>query len=527
MEFDQPSFAALANSYQEVSLFADPSFKILRAYGPTFRFTGVDPPDLVGCDFLSLFIPESNKLLSTLLTPLRSRVQEDVSQNGSGPLQDDSLQVKNLTLNCPMGPVLVETRIIPRRDAVSEDGAYYYMIVLNDLSYTKDLEKKKNSFFATMNHEMRTPLNGIIGLTESLRSGEKDKARKKHFDMMLNSAQCMLKLINTILDTAAMKKDVSDLELSQVSTNNLVEEVVEVMKTAVDKRGRKLKKDTVELLIDLGEDVPTIDLDKDKIYNALDAIVNNGLKFTHNGKVIVRTAKDPSNAGVLITVEDTGIGISKDAIDRIFESFEQEDDDHENRKFEGLGLGLTLAKEIVSLHGGKLWVESEVDVGSKFYISLPPNVRALKLISEKQKAASQAAVAGGAGGNGGGMSQEDKDRLELARVKHSEQIDLLQREVFNAMKTISHLTVDLEIFEDKFKGLSLDPRSAFTPKRPQSSAGSNSISNNNLSIASHFLSNKVRTYEMPLGPGGAMTSTPPSRVHKNLGKGTNFVYTSY
>jgi hypothetical protein len=255
-------------------------------------------------------------------------------------------------------------------------------------------------------------------------------------------------------------------------------------------------------------------------------VVNNGLKFTHNGKVIVRTAKDPSDNGVLITIEDTGIGISKDAIDRIFESFEQEDDDHENRKFEGLGLGLTLAKEIVALHGGKLWVESETDVGSKFFISLPPNVRALKLISEKQKAASQAASAGGPGGIGGGMSQEDKDRLELARVKHSEQIDLLQREVFNAMKTISHLTVDLEIFDEKFKGLSVDPRNAFALKRPQSASGTNS-NLSNLSIASHFLSNKVRTYEMALGPGGSMTATPPSRVHRSLGQGTNFVYTTY
>jgi len=528
MEYDQTAFAALANIYQEVSLFADPSFKILRAYGPTFKFTGVDPPDLIGVEFASLFIPDSGKLLSTLLTPMRSRVQEDASEHESGPLQDDILQVKNLTLNCPMGPVLIEARVIPRRDPQTENGSYYYMIVLNDLSYTKDLEKKKNSFFATMNHEMRTPLNGIIGLTESLRSGEKDKARKKHFDMMLNSAQCMLKLINTILDTAAMKNDIADLELSQVSMNNLVEEVVEVMKSAVDKRGRKIEKDNVEIEIELEEDVPTIDLDKDKVYNALEAILNNGLKFTHNGKVIVRTSKDPTNSGVLITVEDTGIGISKDAIDRIFESFEQEDDDHENRKFEGLGLGLTLAKEIVALHGGKLWVESEVDVGSKFFISLPPNVRALKLISEKQKAAGQAAAAGGAGGTGaGGLTQEDKDRLELARVKQSEQIDLLQREVFNAMKTISHLTVDLGIFEEKFKGLSVDPRTAFAIRRAEGSNTNTNPALQNLSIASHFLSNKVRTYEMPLGVGGAMTSTPPSRVHRNLGQGTNFVYTSY
>jgi|LauGreDrversion4_2_1035121.scaffolds.fasta_scaffold50780_1 signal transduction histidine kinase len=524
MEFDQGAFSVLANSFQEVSLFIDPSMKALRAYGPTFRFTGLDQRDLVGIELFSLFTPESSKLLTSLMSPLRARVQQRISEYPDESLDDEGMQVKNLTMNCPMGPVLVELKAVPRKDSLNESGVYYYMVTLNDLSYTKDLEKKKNSFFATMNHEMRTPLNGIIGLTESLRSGEKDKARKKHFDMMLNSAQCMLKLINTILDTAAMKNDIADLELSQVNLNNVVEEVVEVMKSAVDKRGRKLKRETVDVLVDLGEEVSTIDLDKDKIYNALEAVVNNGLKFTHNGKVIVRTSKDASSGGILIIVEDTGIGIAKEAIDRIFESFEQEDDDHENRKYEGLGLGLTLAKETVALHGGKLWVESEIDKGSKFFISLPPNVRALKLISEKQKAATQAAAASNSSGTGGTISQEDKDRLELARAKQAEQIDILQREVFNAMKTISHMTVDLEIFDEKFKSLSMDPRGMFTVRRGQNRA--NQETDPNLSIASHFLSRKVRNYEMPLGPGGGMTSTPPSRVHRNLGASTNFVYTT-
>lgn len=521
MEFDQAAFSVLANSYQEVSLFVDPSMKILRAYGPTFRFTGIDPRDLTGIDLFSLFAPESSKLLTSLMTPLRARVQQKISESPEQSLEDDGMQTKNLTMNCPMGPVLIELKAVPRKDSLSDSGVYYYIVVLNDLSYTKDLEKKKNSFFATMNHEMRTPLNGIIGLTESLRSGEKDKARKKHFDMMLNSAQCMLKLINTILDTAAMKNDIADLELSQVNINNLAEEVVEVMQSAVDKRGRKLKRESVELLIELADEVPTIDLDRDKIYNALEAIVNNALKFTHNGRVVVRTSRDISNSGVLIIVEDTGIGISKEAIDRIFESFEQEDDDHENRKYEGLGLGLTLAKETVALHGGKLWVESEVDRGSKFFISLPPNVRALKLISEKQKASQAAASAAANGGAGGSISQEDKDKLELARAKQAEQIDILQREVFNAMKTISHMTVDLEIFDEKFKSLSLDPHNVLSVRRSQQKIPQEG--DPNLSIASHFLSRKVRTYEMPLGHGGTMI-TPPSRYHRNLGTSTNFVY---
>ena len=203
----------------------------------------------------------------------------------------------------------------------------------------------------------------------------------------------------------------------------------------------------------------------------------------------------------------------------------KEDDDHENRKFEGLGLGLTLAKEVIALHGGKLWVESKVGEGSKFFVSLPPNVRALKLISEKQRAI--AAVGGSTGGHGndstGAISQEEKDRIELIKIKQAEQIDVMQREVFAAMKAISHLTVDLELYEEKFRCYRENYRgSAFIQK---ANDADKAPSYNQLSVASHFLSNKLRSYEMPTSAG--KTSMPPSRLHRNFGTGTNFVYNNY
>jgi signal transduction histidine kinase len=521
MEFEQQSFVTLANSFSEMSLFSDPSFTVLQAYGPVSRFTGREASELEGQELFSLFAPDSSKLLLTLINPLKARVHRDAPDE-SVKLDDDSLHLKNLTLISGAGEMLVEVRIVPRRDTGVGSGAYYYMVIVNDLSYTKDLDKKKNSFFATLNHELRTPLNGIIGLTESLRSAEKEKARKKQFDMMLNSAQCMLKLVNNILDVAAMRNNAADLELSQVKMNNLVEEVVELMNSAVDKRGRKLRKEAVEIRVNLGEDVPTIDMDKEKIFQVLEAIVNNSLKFTQKGEVTIKTMQDETTHSVIVTVEDTGIGIAKDAIERIFESFEQEDDDHENRKFEGLGLGLTLAKDFVNLHGGKLWVESEVGKGSTFFISVPPNVRALKLISEKQRLSQTSGVHEGdnaSTNNGGALSQEERDRMELIRVRQAEQIDVMQREVFSAMKAISHLTIDLELFEEKCKGITLDPRSS---KRL---SGGSAASGSQLSVASHFLSNKLRSYEMPTANG--VTSSPTSRLHRNFGVGTNFAYNNY
>lgn len=102
--------------------------------------------------------------------------------------------------------------------------------------------------------------------------------------------------------------------LSQVRLNNLAKEVVELMKTAVDKRGRKLKKDTVDLTLELEEELQAIDMDRTKVFDAIEALVNNALKFTQKGYFIVRTSRNEESHGVLLCVEETGIGIAPDAI---------------------------------------------------------------------------------------------------------------------------------------------------------------------------------------------------------------------
>jgi hypothetical protein len=321
-----------------------------------------------------------------------------------------------------------------------------------------------------------------------------------------------------------MRKNAADLDLFQVQVNDLVEEVVELMHNTVDKRGRKLKKDSVDLTVQLGDNLPTIDMDKEKVFEAIEAILNNALKFTHKGHVVVKTTEDDESNGVRISVEDSGIGIAKDAIDRIFDAFEQEDDDHENRKFEGLGLGLTLAKEVAALHGGKLWVESEVGVGSKFYLTISPNVRALKLISEKQRLNPKVEISKTSSRgrpDSERISQEEKNRMELVRVKQGDQIDLMQREVLGAMKVISNLTVDLELFEGKLKAYNSEGRGAGNP----GSTLDPPLAASQLSVASHFLSNKIRSYEVSASLRHPVHAQ--SRFHRNFGLGTNFIYSNH
>lgn len=386
METSYPIASGLLDDLWEVTLVLSPALRVVQAYGPVYKFFGCECTTLQGRDIHSLFTHESSKVLTKHMTPLRARAQKAANLNSSSSLDVQPLLLKQLEVSSDFGTHVVSVSIRPYRNSnTGVAGAYNYFVCLNEISHLQDLEKRQNAFLGMVNHELRTPLNGIIGLSESLRLEERDASKRGRFDMLLNSAQCMLKLVNTVIGVADLQSNAADLDLTLVSVNDLVEELCEVLTDTVDKRGSKLKKDSVTLTYDLTDDLPPIYLDKQKIYQALEAIVGNGLKFTESGSVVISTQMDFTTGGIVVTVSDTGLGISPEYLVRIFDCFVQEDERLDMRQFEGLGLGLTLAKEICSLHGGQLWAESELGRGSKFSMLLPANVRALKVISMRQR----------------------------------------------------------------------------------------------------------------------------------------------
>jgi anti-sigma regulatory factor (Ser/Thr protein kinase)/AmiR/NasT family two-component response regulator len=234
------------------------------------------------------------------------------------------------------------------------------------------LESFKKGFLATVSHELRTPINGILGLSMALASAEATEAKKKQLDVISNSAKAMLTLVTDILDRQDLSEELTTLVFEKIDIFSIVREVTDLMQTAVDKRGKPIKKDGVDLkleIIDEGKSSSTMEVDKDKINKILISLVENALKFTSKGSVSV-TAKI-TESGVEIAVSDQGIGISKENIERIFKPFEQEETDHENRKYEGLGLGLSRALDFAKLHGGSIKVASEVGKGSVFTVLVP------------------------------------------------------------------------------------------------------------------------------------------------------------
>jgi signal transduction histidine kinase len=225
--------------------------------------------------------------------------------------------------------------------------------------------RHKSEFLANMSHELRTPLNAIIGFSEVLGErlfGELNEKQAEYTEDILSSGRHLLSLINEILDLAKVEAGRMELELTTFDLPLAIDNARTFVRERATRHGI-----TVDVAIDerLGDFIG----DERKIKQILLNLLSNAVKFTPEGGRIGINAIQ-SNGAVEISVNDTGIGIAPEDQPRIFEEFRQVGSDYEH-KSEGTGLGLTLAKKFVELHGGKIWVTSEVGKGSSFTFSLP------------------------------------------------------------------------------------------------------------------------------------------------------------
>jgi signal transduction histidine kinase len=225
--------------------------------------------------------------------------------------------------------------------------------------------RHKSEFLANMSHELRTPLNAIIGFSEVLQErmfGELNEKQAEYTDDILTSGRHLLSLINEILDLSKVEAGRMELEVATFDLPLAIDNARTFIRERATKHGIHL-----DVTVDerLGEFVG----DERKIKQILLNLLSNAVKFTPEGGRIGIKARQ-ADGSVEISVSDTGIGIAPEDQAKIFEEFRQVGSDHAH-KTEGTGLGLTLAKKFVELHGGKIWVESKVGKGSTFSFTLP------------------------------------------------------------------------------------------------------------------------------------------------------------
>jgi signal transduction histidine kinase len=227
------------------------------------------------------------------------------------------------------------------------------------------VSRHKSEFLANMSHELRTPLNAIIGFSEVLREkmfGELNEAQMEYVGDVLEAGKHLLSLINDILDLSKIEAGRMELELGDVS-------VPHALNSGLTMNGERANRNGITLNLTVGPKVGVIRADERKVRQVIFNLLSNAVKFTPPGGRVDVSAS-VADGMVEVAVADTGPGIAPEDQERIFEEFQQARGFSPGSR-EGTGLGLTLSRQFIELHGGRLWVESEPGTGSTFRFTLP------------------------------------------------------------------------------------------------------------------------------------------------------------
>jgi len=372
----QRKYAELLNNASDAVFFLDTKGRFVSVNLAAERLLGLQREQLVGKPFTE-FVTESSQRRLLVATRRKPRKSIRVSN-----LEIDALRPDGRTVPVELSawPIFRNGRVVGYQAQVREISERKAALererqLTRQLQETVEkLERKtaeleesqrlQSQFISNVSHEFRTPLNGILGYAELLRDGFYGDLTQEQREALKNIVSCgqhLLELVNEILDLAKIQTHQLKLLLEPCTPKDVLEPVVGTIRPLVEEKG-------LELRLGPCEERPLILCDLQRVYQVLLNLASNAVKFTERG--FVELGATPRDSYVEFYVRDTGSGIPADKREEIFRQFVQLDGSI-SRKHGGLGIGLSLSRQLVELHGGEIGVESQEGVGSRFYFTIP------------------------------------------------------------------------------------------------------------------------------------------------------------
>jgi len=310
----------------------------------------------------------NNKVIHVVLRDITERkIAEDKLNNLNEELesQNEEYQVLNEELTKSMNKVQTINNELEKAKKHAEES-----------------DRLKSAFLANMSHEIRTPMNGILGFADLLKTPDlSGEELTKYTGIIENSGKRMLNIINDLIDISKIEAGQMEINITECEINKQIEYLHIFFKPEAEKKGLN-----INISNNIYSNTIIINTDREKLYAILTNLIKNSIKYTHQGNIDIgyKLKQYGNNNYLEFYVEDTGIGIPKDRHEAIFERFVQADIE-DQQVYEGAGLGLAITKAYVEMLGGKIWVESTEDVGSKFYFTIPNNSKITNGVNLKNK----------------------------------------------------------------------------------------------------------------------------------------------